>query len=121
MSSSRRCSVGLAALAALALLPLLAWDLAPARFPSGAHDALGAAPLAAIALAYLAVQVDRRPTAGAWVRSAIVAAAFLAWAANQLWSKSPTATAWNDLAIALFVIDIVIAIFDRGLTPAPAP
>ena len=114
MSLARRFSIAFGLVAVLALVPLLAWDAQPDRFPAHAHDALGAAPLAAVALGYLAMHAGRGAPTFAWVRAGIVAAAFLAWAVNQLWAQSPTATAWNDAAVALFVIDVVIAIFEKS-------
>jgi hypothetical protein len=112
----RRLSVALGLVACLSLVPLLAWDLVPARFPSGAHDALGAFPLVAVAFGCLATQAERRPPSSAWVRSSIVAAAFLAWAVNQFWPQHALATAWNDLAITLFVVDIVLGILEKQQT-----
>jgi hypothetical protein len=113
MPIAGRLSVALGLIASLSLVPLLAWDLAPARFPAGAHDALGAFPLVAVAFGCLALQAERRAASSAWLRSAIVAAAFLAWAANQLWPQHALATVWNDVAIALFVIDVVLAILEK--------
>jgi hypothetical protein len=40
----------------------------------------------------------------------MLAAAFGAWSANQLWPTIPQATALNDLAIALFVLDVFLVI-----------
>jgi hypothetical protein len=46
----------------------------------------------------------------------VLAAAFLFWAANQLFSESPHAVLLNDLAIALFVLDVFLSIV--GMPPA---
>lgn len=97
---------------------LLLWDLVPARFPSHAHDALSASPLALIALAWLLHRLGSRPTRAELARAALLAAAFLFWSANQLWPDLPQATLFNDLAVALFVIDVWLAMAER---PAPAP
>jgi hypothetical protein len=43
----------------------------------------------------------------------LLAAAFLFWSANQFWPESPRATLFNDLAVALFVIDVWLAIAAR--------
>jgi hypothetical protein len=43
-------------------------------------------------------------------KAALLAAAFGAWSANQLWPTIPQATALNDLAIALFVLDVFLVI-----------
>ena len=89
---------------------LLVWDAFPAFFPAGSHDVLGAASLALIAVAYLMYQIERRPVAAEFVKAIMLAAAFLFWAANQFWPKSPCATLFNDIAIALFVLDMFLVI-----------
>lgn len=105
-----RSPLALGSIAVLSLVPLLAWDAAPARFPSRSHDVLGAGPLFAIAVAYFAQQLVQRPPLLGWMRAAIVVAAFVAWAANQYLPDHGLATPWNDIAIALFVIDIFLSI-----------
>jgi uncharacterized membrane protein len=85
---------------------LLAWDVFPGLFASGAHSLLGALPLALIALAYLVYQTVRRPERAEAFKAVLLAIAFLFWAANQFWPESPRATLYNDLAIALFVLDV---------------
>jgi len=97
-------------IAMLSLVPLLAWDAAPARFPSHSHDVFGAGPLFAIAVSYFAQQLLQRPPLLGWMRAVIVVAAFVAWAANQYLPEHGLATLWNDIAIALFVVDIFISI-----------
>ena len=89
---------------------LLIWDVHPALFHAGAHDFLGAFPLALIALAYLVYQLVRRPRPAEMVKAVLLAAAFFLWAANQFWADSPRATLFNDLAIALFVLDVFLVI-----------
>lgn len=89
---------------------LLFWDAFPKLFPASAHDALGAVPLALIAISYLIYQVAQESTAGELLKSALLAAAFFLWAANQFWPNSQWATLFNDLAIALFVLDIFLVI-----------
>jgi hypothetical protein len=41
----------------------------------------------------------------------MLAVAFLFWAANQLWPDLPQATLFNDIAIALFVLDVFLVMF----------
>jgi hypothetical protein len=89
---------------------LLAWDADPQGFPSGAHAALGAAPLALIACALVAAEVARGARRAELFKAVMLAAAFGAWSANQLWPTIPQATALNDLAIALFVLDVFLVI-----------
>jgi hypothetical protein len=101
-------ALGLLTLASAALL--LVWNLAPDRFPARAHDVLGAAPLAAIALAGLAYQAARPSGWRDFVKTGLLAAAFLLWAGNQLWPADPRAGLMNDLAIALFVLDVFFVI-----------
>lgn len=89
---------------------LLVWDVFPQLFPARSHDFLGAFPLAMIAFAYLVYQVAHRPAAKELVKAVMLAVAFLFWAANQLWPNLPQATLFNDIAIALFVLDLFLVI-----------
>ncbi|HVN92550.1 MAG TPA: hypothetical protein VMT38_02585 [Terracidiphilus sp.] len=100
--------LGAVTLAAVALL--LGWDAFPLHYPAGSHRFLGAFSLALIALAYLVDQSARRPTPLEFAKAAMLAAAFLFWAANQYWPNSPQATVFNDIAIALFVLDVFLVI-----------
>jgi hypothetical protein len=97
---------------------LLVWDVFPGIFPARAHDALGALPLALIAVAYLVYQFIRQPTKMELMKAVALAVAFLFWAANQLWPDRPAAVVFNDIAIALFVLDVFLVIAGW---PADAP
>jgi hypothetical protein len=92
---------------------LLLWDACPWLFPARAHDVLGALPLVSIAVAYVLYRAMRRPTAADLVKAAILTLAFFFWAANQLWPDRSWATLFNDIAIALFVLDVFLAIIAR--------
>src|SRR5271167_4345380 len=85
---------------------LLVWDALPGLFPPRAHDVLGAFPLAMIAIAYLAYQAVHRPARMEALKAVLLAIAFLLWAANQYWPDVKAAALLNDLAIALFVLDV---------------
>jgi uncharacterized membrane protein len=87
---------------------LLVWDAFPRLFPAGSHDFIAAFPLAMIALAYLVYQIAHRPVPKEFVKAIMLAAAFLFWAANQLWPDLPQTTLFNDIAIALFVLDVFL-------------
>lgn len=87
---------------------LLAWDAVPRLFPARTHVVLGAFPLAMIAFAYLVYQAAHRPAPLEVVKAVLLAIAFLFWAANQLWPNIPQATLFNDIAIALFVLDVFL-------------
>jgi hypothetical protein len=106
-------SVVLAVLTLVSVGLLLLWDALPARFPPRSHDALSAFPLALIALACLVHRLEQRPTRGELARTGLLAAAFLFWSANQFCPESPRATLLNDLAVALFVLDVVLVVADR--------
>jgi hypothetical protein len=106
--SRRLVPLALASIALLSLVVLVAWDVGPSLFPARAHDLLGAFPLALIAFAYLAHQAVLRPGRKDMVKAILLAVAFLFWAANQLWPELPQATLFNDLAIALFVLDVFL-------------
>ncbi|MGP8252677.1 MAG: hypothetical protein ACLQHF_11620 [Terracidiphilus sp.] len=100
--------LGVATLAGVAVL--LVWDAFPAMFPVQSHETLAAFSLATIAVAFLVCQLERRPAAADWFKAITLAAAFLFWAANQFWPNSPRATLFNDIAIALFVLDVFLVI-----------
>jgi hypothetical protein len=103
----------------LASVPVLfAWDADPQLFPPNAHNFLGAFPLAMIAIAYLAYQAVHRPARMEVVKALLLAIAFLFWAGNQLWPDRSYATLLNDLAIALFVLDIFLVMIGW---PATSP
>jgi uncharacterized membrane protein len=89
---------------------LLVWDAFPGLFPARSHDFLAAFSLALIAVAYLMYQVAHRPAWREMVKAVMLAAAFLFWAANQFWPDLPEATLFNDIAIALFVLDVFLVI-----------
>jgi hypothetical protein len=97
---------------------LLLWDILPGLFPAGAHDFLAAVPLALIACACLVYEVVRRPARAEVVKAILLASAFLFWAANQFWPTLRQATLFNDIAIALFVFDVFLAMIER---PHPIP
>jgi hypothetical protein len=92
------------------VVALFVWDGAPQLFPARSHDFLGAFSLSMIAVAYLAYQVAHRPSGKEWAKAIMLAVAFLFWAANQLWPDSPRAVLYNDIAIALFVLDVFLVI-----------
>jgi hypothetical protein len=108
--------LGLVALASAAAL--LIQDADPGLLPARTHDAIGAFSLASIAVAYLAYQALRRAAGAELVKSILLAAAFLFWAANQVWRNPRMATLCNDLAIALFVFDVFLVMAGW---PSPAP
>jgi len=114
----RALPVILAVLTLAGVIVLLAWDVFPDRFPARSHDVLGAFPLAMIATAYLVYQTAHRPPFREIVKAVMLAAAFLFWAANQLWSDSPRSVLWNDIAIGLFVLDVFLVMIGW---PATSP
>jgi uncharacterized membrane protein len=89
---------------------LLVWDAYPGLFPAGSHDVLAAFSLAMISIAYVIYRIARRPSALEFAKAILLAAAFLFWAANQFWPALPQATLFNDIAIALFVLDVFLVI-----------
>ena len=89
---------------------LLLWDAMPGLFPARAHLLLGSMPLVLIAISSLVFLAARRPGTLDMVKGLVLAAAFLFWAANQLLPNTLEATLFNDLAIALFVLDVFLSI-----------
>ena len=106
----------LGVIALASVVALFAWDFFPRMFSARAHDFLGAFPLATIAIAYLAYQSAHRPAFLEVVKAVLLAVAFLFWAANQFWPDLSQATLFNDIAIALFVLDVVLVMI--GWPPA---
>jgi hypothetical protein len=102
--------VFLGAVTLAAVAALLVSDAYPRLFRAGMHDILGAFALATIAFAYLIYQIAHRPAAMEFAKAVLLAVAFLFWAANQFWSNLPQAALFNDIAIALFVLDIFLVI-----------
>src|SRR5580700_5742239 len=92
---------------------LLLWDARPGLFPAGAHDLLAAFPLALIACACLVYEAVRQPSRSELVKAILLACAFLFWSANQFWPGFHLATLFNDIAIALFVFDVFLAMISR--------
>jgi hypothetical protein len=113
----RAMSLTLGMLTLVSLGMLLAWNVNPKFFPIKAHGFLAAFPLAMIAIAYLLYQSTRRPSAKEFLKAIMLAVAFLFWAANQLWPDLPQATLFNDIAIALFVLDLFWVIIGGPTTP----
>lgn len=99
---------GVVTIASVAVL--FVWDAVPRLFPARSHDFLGAFPLALIAISYLVYQAAHRPSGKELAKAILLAIAFLFWAANQLWPDSPRAVLYNDIAIALFVLDVFLVI-----------
>jgi Flp pilus assembly protein protease CpaA len=52
------------------------------------------------------------------VKAIMLAAAFMFWAANQLWPDIRQATLFNDIAVALFVLDVFLVMIGW---PATSP
>jgi hypothetical protein len=109
--------LGVVTLASLA--PLVIWDVSPGLFPARAHDVLAAMPLALVAVAYLTYQGVRKAPAMDFLKAILSALAFIFWALNQLFPDSRHATLFNDVAVAAFVLDVVLVMV--GWPPAPAP
>src|SRR5215472_9427150 len=109
-SIARTLPLRLGQLPLVSVLLLIVWNLYPRAFPARAHEVLGALPLALIAVTYLLYQAVRRPPPAELLKAMVLAAAFLLWAANQFWPQASSATLWNDLAIALFVIDVFLVV-----------
>ena len=100
--------LGIITLAAVVLLYVE--DAAPRLLPARSHDVLAAFSLAMIALAYMVFQLAHRRPAAELLKTTLLAAAFLFWAANQFWPNLPQASLFNDIAIGLFVLDVFFVI-----------
>jgi hypothetical protein len=100
--------LGILTLAAVVLLFIV--DAAPRLLPAGSHDSLAAFSLAMTACAYVVFQMVRHRALAELVKTILLAAAFLFWAANQIWTNLPQASLFNDIAIGLFVLDVFFVI-----------
>jgi hypothetical protein len=105
----------------VSVVVLLLWDVLPSLFPAKAHNLLGAIPLAMIACACLVYEAVRRPSRSELIKAILLACAFLFWAANQFWPDLPQATLFNDIAIALFVFDVFLAIIAGPVSTSDDP
>jgi hypothetical protein len=94
----------------LSVLALLIWNAFPRLFPADAHALLGAMPLALAAVSAVVYQAARRPSGLEVFKVVVLAAAFLFWAINQLLGDSTHALLFNDLAIALFALDVFLTV-----------
>lgn len=112
-------ALGVVTLAAVALL--LAQDAFPRWFPAPGHDFLAAFSLAGIAFAYVVFQLVQRVAIADLGKAILLGAAFLFWAANQFWPRLPAAALFNDLAIALFVLDLFLVISGWPQAPGEKP
>ncbi len=101
-------ALGIIALASVGMLLLC--DANPSYFSASAPNVLRAFPLAVVAFAYLVYQSAHRPPPLELVKAILLAAAFLFWAANQFWPNLHHGTTLNDIAIALFALDVVLVI-----------
>jgi len=100
--------LGIVTLAGVVLL--FVEDAAPRLLPAGSHEVLAAFSLAMIACAYMVFQLAHHRPLAELVKTILLAAAFLFWAANQLWPSLPQASLFNDIAIGLFVLDVFFVI-----------
>ena len=102
--------IGAALVGSLVLLVLDAW----AGFrESDARRVISAIPLVAIALACLAFHATWTPSPLDLLKRVLLSAAFLFWAANQLFPDEGWAPVANDVAIALFVLDLGLILSDE--------
>jgi len=106
----RALSVFLGALTLAFVGVVLVCDAFPGLLPGKSHDILAAISLALIAVSYLIYQAAHHPAWREWAKAAMLALAFLFWAANQVWPNARQAVLLNDLAIALFVLDVFLVL-----------
>lgn len=103
-------SVLLAGLAVVSAAVLLVGDVVSRSPSAGVHSVLSALPLALAAAAVLTYPVWRSPLSAAHLKAVLLGTAFLLWAGDQL---LPSAWWLDDLAIALFVLDVGLVAAER--------
>jgi hypothetical protein len=92
---------------------VLGLDLRPGFLDSHAHRLVSALPLLAIAVGYLVLQLRLRPSPHELLKRALLSVAFILWSSSQLDPEAQWATIADDLAIALFVLDLGLVIWDE--------
>jgi hypothetical protein len=76
-------------------------------------DAVSAAPLLLTGLVFLIVQLVILPQPKELLKNLLIAAAFLLWGTVQLMPQGILATRLGYLVVALYVLDLGLAILDR--------
>lgn len=118
----RAVTVLLLAIALAGSAVLLVLDVSGDFRESDARRVVSALPLIAIALACLAFHATWTPEPLDLLKRVLLSAAFLLWAANQLFPTAGWAPVANDLAIALFVLDLALILWSdlRGRFVKPS-
>jgi hypothetical protein len=106
-------TIGLTVIAFLGGALVLGLDLWPGFLSSRAHRLVSATPLLAVAIGYLVLQIHLRPRPHELLKRALLGLAFIFWSASQLAPAARWAPVANDLAIALFVLDLGLIIWDE--------
>ena len=107
----RSVTVLLLAIALISSAVLLGLDASGEFRQSDARRVISALPLIAIALACLAFHATWTPEPLDLLKRILLSAAFLFWAANQLFPTAGWAPVANDAAIALFVLDLALILW----------
>lgn len=107
----RAVTVLLLALALASSVVLLVLDVSRGFREGDARRVVSALPLIAIALACLAYHATWTPEPLDLLERVLLSAAFLFWAANQLFPTEGWAPVANDVAIALFVLDLALILW----------
>jgi hypothetical protein len=107
----RAATVLLLTLALASSAILLGLDSSGGFRHSDARRVVSALPLIAIALACLAFHATWTPEPLDLLKRVLLSAAFLFWAANQLFPTAGWAPVANDVAIALFVMDLALILW----------
>src|SRR5438034_9047402 len=101
----------LLALAVASSVVLLVLDVSRGFREGDARRVVSALPLIAIALACLAFHATWTAEPLDLLKRVLLSAAFLFWAANQLFPTTGWAPIANDVAIALFVLDLALILW----------
>jgi hypothetical protein len=107
----RAVTVLLLAVALASSVLLLALDASQGFREGDARRVVSALPLIAIALACLAFDATWTPEPLDLLKRVLLSAAFLFWAANQLFPTTGWAPVANDIAVALFVLDLALILW----------
>jgi hypothetical protein len=107
-------SAGLVVLALIGSVVLLVLDAWTGFREGDARRVVSAFPLVAIALACLVYHATWTRARHDLLKRGLLSAAFLFWAANQLFPSTGWAPVANDTAIGLFVLDLALVLWGEA-------
>jgi hypothetical protein len=109
----RRVGVFFIGLALLGIAAVLCSDGWSHLKYSSTHQLMGALPLIAIGLAYVAFQLGAGRCRGEKAKGMLLGLAFVLWGGEQFLPPSAWVTVLDDFVITIFVVDLALIIIER--------